>query len=135
MIEVKIPAEIREYKSKLVFGLSTRQVASIGGALALGVPVGVIGRHYISEEILPWIVILLVVPFIGFGFFTFNDMRFEDFMKAFISLNFLPQKRVYEDSEENIYCSFSEEILETDILQQRIDNGEFEFDEEEERRE
>ena len=68
MIEVKIPAEIQEYKSKLIAGLSTRQVISIAGALAVTVPLGVFGRHYIPADILPWLVILSVVPFAGFGF-------------------------------------------------------------------
>ena len=136
MIEVKIPSEIREYKSKLILGLSTRQVVSIGGALILGVPTGVIGRHYIPEDILMWLIIIMVVPFIGFGFLSFEEMRFEDFAKAFLSFYLLPQKRVYEDTADNIFCSFSEEIMETDILQQRIENGEYDdFEFEEDRRE
>ena len=91
MIEVKIPAEIQEYKSKLIAGLSTRQVISIAGALAVTVPLGVIGRQYIPEDVLPWLIILAVVPFAGFGFLKFKDMQFEDFMKAFLSMTFLPQ--------------------------------------------
>ena len=58
------------------------------------------------------------------------DMKFEDFLKAYISMNFLPQKRVYEDTEENIFCSISEEIIETDIIQQRIDKGDYILDDE-----
>ena len=53
MIEVKIPAEIQEYKSKLIAGLSVRQVIAIGGALAVCVPVGVFGYGRISGDILP----------------------------------------------------------------------------------
>lgn len=127
MIEVKIPAEIQEYKSKLIFGLSTRQVISICGALLVGVPLGVFGYDYISSDILPWLVILSVVPFVGYGFFTFKDMKFEEFMKAFIMLNFFPQKRVYEDTDVNLYSLLNEEINEADIIQQRIESGELEI--------
>lgn len=127
MIEVKIPAEIQEYKSKLIFGLSTRQVISIGGALLVGVPLGVFGYDYISSDILPWLIILSVVPFVGYGFFTFKDMKFEEFMKAFIMLNFFPQKRVYEDTDVNLYSLLNEEINEADIIQQRIESGELEI--------
>ena len=126
MVEVKIPAEIQEYKSKLVFGLSIRQIISIGGALALCVPIGVWGKNYISEEILPWIIIILSIPFVGFGFFTYKGMQFEEFIRIFLSFNFLPQKRVYEDTELNLFHQLNEEILELDIIQQRIDSGEIE---------
>jgi len=131
MIEVKIPAEIQEYKSKLVFGLSTRQIISIVGALAVGVPLGVFGYGRISGDILPWIVIISVFPFAGWGFMTFKGMRFEVFMKAFLSLNFLPQRRVYEDTDVNIFHSLHEEIIENEIVNQRIENGDYEFEDDE----
>lgn len=132
MIEVKIPAEIQEYKSKLIAGLSTRQVISIAGALLTGVPIAVMGNGHISPDILPWIVIAVVVPFAGFGFFTFKGMRFEEFVKVFFMMNFFPQRRVYEDTDVNLFSSLSEEIQSRDIIQQRIDNGEYDDDETEE---
>ena len=112
MIEVKIPAEIQEYKSKLIFGLSARQIIAIDG--------------HISGDILPWLVVISVFPFAGWGFMTFKGMRFEEFMKAFLSMNFLPQRRVYEDTDVNLFHSLNEEIIESKIVQQRIENGEFE---------
>ena len=128
MIEVKIPNEIQDYKSKLIFGLTTRQIIAIAGALAVGVPLGVLGYGHISGDTLSWMVILSVVPFAGWGWFTFKDMRFEVFMKSFLSMNFLPQRRVYEDTDINIFCSLSEEIAEQKIISQRIENGDYEPD-------
>ena len=49
MLSMKIPAEIQEYKSKLIFGLSARQFFSIAGAILVGVPIGVLGHGRISE--------------------------------------------------------------------------------------
>lgn len=126
MIEVKIPAEIQDYKSKLVLGLSTRQIIAIAGALAIGVPLGVLGYDRISGDILPWLVIISVFPFAGWGFMTFKDMRFEIFMKVFLSMNFLPQRRVYEDTDVNIFHGIHEELIENDIINQRIENGDYE---------
>lgn len=125
MVEVKMPSEIRAYKSKLIMGLSTRQFISLAATVVTIVPLGIFGHKHLGDEITFWLVILLGSPIVAFGFFTFRDMKFEDFAKAFISMYFLPQRRVYEDTEENIYCSFSEEIIASDILQQRIDNGEY----------
>lgn len=125
MIEVKIPSEIQEYKSKLIAGLSTRQVISIAGALLTGVPIAMMGNGHISPDILPWIVIIVVIPFAGFGFFTFKGMRFEEFVKVFFNMNFLPQKRVYEDTDSNLFMELCDEIRSMDIVQQRIDIGEY----------
>ncbi len=125
MLSMKIPAEIQEYKSKLVFGLSTRQFFSIAGAVLVGVPIGVIGHGRISADILPWFVIITVMPFFAFGFFTFKGMRFEELVKACCKMWFTPQIRVYEDSD-GIFQQLHEEIIEQEIVQQRIANGEYE---------
>lgn len=125
MIEVKLPAEIQEYKSKLIAGLSTRQVIAVAGALLMGVPIAVLGNGHISPDILPWIVIAVVVPFAGYGFFTFKGMRFEEFVRVFFMMNLFPQKRVYEDTNVNLFAALNEEIQSRDIIQQRIDNGEY----------
>ena len=126
MIEVKIPAEIKAYKSKLVAGLSVRQILAIGGALTVCVPLGVFGYGHIESDTLTWMIILIVVPFAGWGFMTFKDMKFEEFMKAFLAFNFLPQRRVYEDTDVNFFYTLQEEIISLDVTQQRIDSGEIE---------
>ena len=59
MIEVKIPAEIQDYKSKFIAGLSIRQFLSIAGAIIVGGGIGVLGKDRISEDILLWIVMIL----------------------------------------------------------------------------
>ena len=61
----------------------------------------------------------------------YRMMRFEELMKALLSMVFLPQIRVYEDTDTNIFNSIHEEILEEDILKQRIENGEIELEQEE----
>ena len=80
MIEVKIPAEIQDYKSKFIMGLSIRQFVSVAGAILVGGAIGVLGKDKISEDILPWLVMLSVVPFAGYGFFKIHDMKFEEFI-------------------------------------------------------
>ena len=129
MLEVKIPAEIQEYKSKVVAGLSLRQLIAIGGAIVVGVPVGVIGYGKISNDILMWLLILIAVPFAGYGFLNFKGMPFELFVKVMYHHYVLPQKRVYEDTDANLFVGLNEELLEMEILQQRIDNDEYEDEE------
>ena len=124
MLSVKIPAEIQEYKSKLIFGLSARQFFSIAGAILVGVPIGVIGRGHISGDVLPWAVIVAVMPFIAFGFFTFKGMRFEELVKALCNMWFMPQIRVYEDAD-GIFLQLHEALIAEEVVRQRIRNGEY----------
>lgn len=125
MLSMKIPAEIQEYKSKLIFGLSARQFFSIAGAILVGVPIGIFGRGRISADVLPWIVIVAVMPFFAFGFFTFHGMRFEELVRALCNMWFNPQERVYEDAD-GIFQQIQEELIEEEIVRQRIANGEYE---------
>ena len=126
MIEKKIPAEVRAYKSKLVAGLSVRQVISLGVAILIGVPLGVFGRKFISTDILMWIIIIISAPILAWGFITFQDMPFEEYMKWFRRFTSLPQKRVYEDTQYNLLMELRNDCLEEAIIQQRIENGEYE---------
>ena len=125
MLSMKIPAEIQEYKSKLIFGLSARQFFSVAGAILVGVPIGIFGRGRISADVLPWFVIVAVMPFFAFGFFTFHGMRFEKLVRALCNMWFHPQERVYEDAE-GIFQQIQEELIEEEIVRQRIANGEYE---------
>lgn len=124
MLSMKIPAEIQEYKSKLIFGLSARQFFSFAGAILVGVPIGVLGHGRISADILPWFVIIAVMPFFAFGFFTFKGMRFEELVKALCNMWFTPQIRVYEDAI-GIFQQLYEEIMEEEIIRQRLNNGDY----------
>ncbi len=126
MIEVKIPSEIRAYKSKLIAGLSVRQVISLSLAILVGVPLSVFGRRFISADILMWLIIFLSAPILAWGFLTFQDMNFEDYMKAFLSMTFLPQKRTYENTEYNLFVTLRNACLEEKIIAQRITAGEYE---------
>lgn len=126
MIEKKIPAEIRAYKSKLIAGLSVRQVISLGGAVMAGVPLGVFGQEYISGDLLMWAVIIISTPILAWGFLTFQDMQFEEYMKALLRFSFLPQKRVFENTGYNLCLALRNECLEEEIIEQRIASGEYE---------
>ena len=125
MIEKKIPAEVRAYKSKLVAGLSVRQVISLGAAILIGVPLGVFGYKFLSSDIVMLAVIVISAPILAWGFLTFQDMPFEEYMKWFVRFTFLPQKRVYENTQDNLFIQLRNECLEEEIIRQRIENGEY----------
>lgn len=126
MVSVQIPAEIRAYKSKLIFGLSVRQVIAIAVALVICVPLGVFGRKIMSDDVLIWLIILISAPIGAWGFLSFQDMKFEEWAKVMLRYLFLPQKRVFEDTESNLFCHIREDIIEEKAIEQRLENGEYE---------
>lgn len=97
MIEIKIPKEIKDYKSKLFFNLTVRQCICSGAAIGICVPLYIFGKNFMSEDLVSWVVILIAVPLFLMGFFKYNDMYFEEFAKEWITFNFIGiQRRKYE---------------------------------------
>ena len=100
MITVRIPAEIRKYKESLILGFNFRQIASAVAAVGISAPLYYFGRKYVSEDLLSWIIILIAVPILGFGFFTFREMPFEKFVVAIAQYLWFPIKRGYKSEGE-----------------------------------
>lgn len=119
MIEIKIPKEIKDYKSKLFFNLTFRQLLCTGLALGLCVPLYIFGRKFINEEIVSWLVILIAAPLIFMGFFKMNGMNFEDFAKEWLNFYFIGvQRRKYE--YEPIFMMLRREYMYEDFCKEKI---------------
>ncbi|MEG0614137.1 MAG: PrgI family protein [Oscillospiraceae bacterium] len=96
MIAVRIPKEIKEYKEKIAFGLTGRQIICSVLMLVIAVPLYVFGRKYIQEDVIAWLVILIGLPLAAIGFVKKNGMPFEKFIAAIFKSIFLyPSKRKY----------------------------------------
>lgn len=105
MIEIKIPKEINEYKEKFMFGLTVRQFVSIAVALVICVPSFIFGKDILGEDLMSWIIILIAAPIFGYGFFNYNGMPFEQFVKVLYRQKWAePQKRKYEELPIYWYC-------------------------------
>jgi hypothetical protein len=95
MIEVRIPKEIRDYKEKIFLNMTVRQLVSI--IVACGVSVLLYFKAgFIPDKILNWLIVIVVLPIIFTGFFTYNEMYFEKFVKKIILFNITKQKRFKE---------------------------------------
>lgn len=83
-MEVKINKEIKNYKSKVFFGLNWRQLGF--GLLALGVSIGVYFLLY-SKLNKNWVMFLTFaagLPFAFLGFWTLNGMPGEKILVCII---------------------------------------------------
>lgn len=97
MIEIKIPQEIRNYKEKLILGMTLRQIICLTLAIAINVPMYMFLRPHIGDEIASWIIMITGIPLFLIGFFKYNNMNFESFAMMMIRFNFMtPQKRKYK---------------------------------------
>ncbi|MNN70370.1 PrgI family protein [compost metagenome] len=96
MIEIRIPKEIRTYKEKLFFGLTLRQLICTLIAVVVNVPLYWFGRDIIGSDAASWVVIFVAMPLFLIGYFNYNGMTFEQFIKSVIQQEFVyPQKRKY----------------------------------------
>ena len=101
-MEVKINREIRNYTEKVFFGLSLRQFICSICACFMAVLLYFIASPYLNKEIVSWICILGAIPFAGLGFFKYNGLPLEQFIKAFVISEILTPKEL-KFKAENIY--------------------------------
>lgn len=120
MIEIKVPKEIREYKEKILFGLTIRQLFSLIIALAVCIPLYIFGKDALGEDLIGWIVILVAAPIFAFGFAKPNGMNFEHFVVLLLRQQLIePQKRKYEELPVFWYCR--QEIIDNEIAHQQAE--------------
>ena len=81
IIEVKINKEIQRYQESILFGLSLRQM--VFALLAIGVAVGAYFslKPLIGAAEVGWVCMLAAFPFAMCGFFTYNGMPAERFLR------------------------------------------------------
>ena len=95
-IEVRVPKEINEYKEKILFGLSIRQLFSFAIALVLGFTSYYIVSKIFGKEAASYAVILITMPIFAFGFFKKDGFSFEKYIVIIIKQKLGTSKRVYK---------------------------------------
>lgn len=99
MIIVRIPKDTREYKERMWLGLTFRQLAFGTAAMLLVVPPYMLNRtyHFMNQDILSFVLVILAAPLGACGFIKINGMPFEKFLKnAFFKVLRSPNKRLFK---------------------------------------
>jgi hypothetical protein len=78
-IEVRIPKEITEYKEKIIFGLSIRQLICFTFAITIGVGTYILVTKLSNADIASYVVIVEVMPIFAIGFIKKNSFTFEKY--------------------------------------------------------
>lgn len=110
-MEVKINREIRNYTESIYFGLTLRQFICSLCACIVSVGLYFICSPFLNKEIVSWICILGAIPFAGVGFFKYNGMNLEDFIKSWLKSEILVPKEL-KFKTENIYYEMTKDIIE-----------------------
>ena len=97
-IEVRIPKEIKEYKEKIMFGLSIRQILCFTIAIVVGVLTylfltSVLG---LDMDFASYVIMIEVIPVLAVGFVRINGFTFEKYFALFMKHKFGISKRIYE---------------------------------------
>ena len=96
MLEVRIPKEITEYKEKILFGLSWRQLLCFAIAIGLGVVSYLLLLPHIGADAASYIVIIEVIPVFAVGFVRKNGFTFEKYVAMILRHMFITRKRKYK---------------------------------------
>lgn len=114
MIAVRIPEEIRKYKEKIAFGLTARQLICTILTLFICVPLYMLGRKYIPDDILAWLIIGIAVPLEALGFLKINGMPMEKYAIAAFKFEVLyPRKRKFKT--ENVWREWQNMAIKEEI--------------------
>lgn len=95
-LEVRVPKEITEYKEKILFGLSIRQLFSFIIAMILGFISYYVISKIFNKDIASYVVILTTMPIFAFGFFKKDGFTFERYIAIVIKQKLGTSKRMYK---------------------------------------
>ena len=104
MAYVTIPKDLSKVQSKVLFGLTKRQVICFGAAAIIGVPLFFLTKGALGTTTAALCMILVMLPFFLFAMYQRNGQPLEVFLGHLIENKFIrPKVRVYQTN--NLYSA------------------------------
>lgn len=104
MAYVTVPKDLTKIKSKVLFGLTKRQLACFSPAVLIGVPLFFLLKGSAGTSAASFCMILVMLPFFLLGMYERNGEPLEVIAKHFIRIKFLlPKERPYQTN--NFYAA------------------------------
>lgn len=102
MIEIEIPADIKEYEPKVLGPFSGRALIGIIGVVVTSIVGFFILDTFLDNGLRIIIPLIFDLPWVLFGYYKPYGMKFEDYFKSQLYTTIIPPKRrVYKT--ENLY--------------------------------
>ena len=104
MAYVTIPKDLSRIQSKVLFGLTKRQVICFGAAALVGVPLFFWAKASLGTTTAALCMILVMLPFFLFAMYEKNGQPLEVFLGHLIQNKFIrPKVRIYQTN--NLYSA------------------------------
>ena len=104
MAYVTVPKDLTKIKSKMLFGLTKRQLVCFGSAALVGVPLFFLSRGALGTTTAALCMILVMLPFFLFAMYEKNGQPLEVFLGHLIQNKFIrPKVRIYQTN--NLYSA------------------------------
>ena len=104
MAYVTVPKDLTHVKSKVLFGLTKRQLVCFGGALLTGGPLYFLTRNYLSNSAAALLMIFAMLPGLLFALFERHGQPLEVVIQQMIQCCFIrPKERPYQTN--NAYAA------------------------------
>ncbi len=104
MAYVTIPKDLSRIQSKVLFGLTKRQVICFGAAALVGLPLFLLAKASLGTTTAALCMILVMLPFFLFAMYEKNGQPLEVFLGHLIQNKFIrPKVRIYQTN--NLYSA------------------------------
>ena len=101
---VTVPKDLTKIKSKMLFGLTKRQLVCFGSAALVGVPLFFLSKGSMGTTPAALCMILVMLPFFLFAMYEKNGQPLEVFLGHLIQNEFIrPKVRIYQTN--NLYSA------------------------------
>ena len=105
---VTVPKDLTKIKSKMLFGLTKRQLVCFGSAALVGVPLFFLSKGSMGTTPAALCMILVMLPFFLFALYEKNGQTPEALLGNLIQCKFIrPKKRVYQTN--NAYSALEKQ--------------------------
>ena len=109
MAYVTIPKDLTKVKSKVLFGLTRRQLICFGAAVLVGVPLFFLLRNTVDSSTATLCIILVMLPFFLFAMYERHGQPLEVVIDQMAQTIFVrPKERPYQT--DNFYAAIERQI-------------------------
>ena len=106
---VTIPKDLTKVKSKVLFGLTRRQLICFGAAVLVGVPLFFLLRNTVDSSTATLSMILVMLPFFLFAMYERHGQPLEVVIDQMVQTMFVrPKERPYQTN--NFYAAIERQI-------------------------
>ena len=109
MAYVTIPKDLTKVKSKVLFGLTRRQLICFGAAVLVGVPLFFLLKDAVDSSTATLCMILVMLPFFLFAMYERHGQPLEIIIQQMVQTMFVrPKERPYQT--HNFYTAVQQQI-------------------------